>query len=317
MKIIKRLGVIISAAVICLSTVSGACISAEDVSEAGISQVRSSGVTGDANGDGVLNVRDAAYIAKMTAQGKGNALPSKADYNGDGTVNIRDAAAIARALTRKDTPSFEASPEWVAELKEAQTADQLFVVAGVGNTTAYISMHQKNADGKWEQIISTPGYIGKHGLGKTKEGDGMTPVGTYGFNYAFGISDDPGCSIEYHKVTDSDYWSGDPREGYGYNQMVNISDLPDLNKDDSEHIVDYQNEYQYCLNISYNDKCEPGLGSAIFLHCLGAIKPYTGGCVAIPMDKMKTVMQNVDKDCVVVIGSMKELCPELWKKLGL
>lgn len=56
------------------------------------------GVKGDANGDGVLNVRDAAFIAKALAQGKGSELPIIADYNGDGAVNVRDAAAIAKYL---------------------------------------------------------------------------------------------------------------------------------------------------------------------------------------------------------------------------
>ena len=55
-------------------------------------------VIGDANGDGVLNVRDAAYIAKTLAQGKGDELPSAADFNKDGKVNVRDAAAIAKHL---------------------------------------------------------------------------------------------------------------------------------------------------------------------------------------------------------------------------
>ena len=53
---------------------------------------------GDANGDGKLNVRDAAYIAKMLAQGKADELPESADFNGDGNINVRDAAAIAKFL---------------------------------------------------------------------------------------------------------------------------------------------------------------------------------------------------------------------------
>ena len=60
------------------------------------------------------------------------------------------------------------SPEWVGKMQQASDADQLFVVAAVGKTTAYVSMHQKDENGKWEQIISTPGYIGKNGIGKEK-----------------------------------------------------------------------------------------------------------------------------------------------------
>lgn len=211
--------------------------------------------------------------------------------------------------------TLEDSPEWVAKLPEASDAKQLFIVAGVGDTTAYVSMHQKGEDGKWKQIITTPGYIGKKGLFKTKEGDAKTPVGIFKFNYAFGIAPDPGCSIPYQQVGDDDYWSGDT--AYHYNEMVKLSDYPQLKQDDSEHIVDYQVHYQYCLNISYNETGEPGLGSAIFLHCLGPQKPYTGGCVAIPKDKMETVMKNVSPDCVVVINTLQEIAPDLYKEWDL
>ena len=213
--------------------------------------------------------------------------------------------------------SADPSPDWVGKLDAAKDTDQLFVVAGIGETTAYVSMHQKDADGNWKEILTTPGYIGKYGLGKTREGDAKTPVGTYHFNYAFGIAEDPGCALPYQKVTDDNYWSGDQREGYHYNEMVNIKDLPDLNTEDSEHIVDYVNQYQYCLNISYNEDGTPGKGSAIFLHCLGPIKPYTGGCVAIPKDKMITAVQNVKEDCVVVIDSLENIAPDLYKEFDL
>ncbi len=211
----------------------------------------------------------------------------------------------------------ENSPSWVGELDAAQDARQLFIVAGVGPTTAWVSLHERDEDGVWKQLMTTPGYIGKYGLGKQAEGDGMTPVGSFSFNRAFGIAEDPGCAIEYQQVTDDLYWSGDQREGYGYNRMVSILDLPDLNTDDSEHIVDYTYQYQYCLNISYNAEGTPGLGSAIFLHCLGPFKPYTGGCVAIPQAQMITVMQNVDPACVVVIDSLQNLSPETWEDWGL
>ena len=57
------------------------------------------GLKGDANGDGTVNVRDAAAIASALA--KGTELPLTADFNGDGKVNIRDAAAIAGSLLKK------------------------------------------------------------------------------------------------------------------------------------------------------------------------------------------------------------------------
>ena len=269
-------------------------------------------------------VRDYGNTAKAEKLGKEweadgfEVISMRDDFRtiyGDGVVktgSFRWAEELA-----EDRDAYENSPEWVAALDEAEGAEQLFVVAGVGRSTAMVSMHQKDAQGVWRQIMSTPGFIGKNGLGKEAEGDGMTPVGAFSFNCAFGIADDPGCELPYTKVTEDDYWSGDQREGYSYNEMVSIRDLPDLNTDDSEHIIDYTYQYQYCLNISYNEKGTPGLGSAIFLHCLGPVKPYTGGCVAIPQDKMLTVMQHVHPDCAVVIDSLETLSPETWEQLGL
>jgi L,D-peptidoglycan transpeptidase YkuD (ErfK/YbiS/YcfS/YnhG family) len=92
-----------------------------------------------------------------------------------------------------------------------------------------------------------------------------------------------------------------------YNEMVSLKDYPDLDQENSEHIVDYQYQYQYCLNISYNEECTPGLGSAIFLHSFGDRKPYTGGCVSLPIEQMHFVMQHVSPDCVVVIDSLENL----------
>jgi len=56
------------------------------------------GEKGDANGDGKLNVRDAAHIASKLAKGQSNELPSNADFNSDTKINVRDAAAIATYL---------------------------------------------------------------------------------------------------------------------------------------------------------------------------------------------------------------------------
>ena len=56
---------------------------------------------GDANLDGNVNIRDAAYIASMLSKGSGEKLPKAADYNKDGINNIRDAAGIAKMLAKK------------------------------------------------------------------------------------------------------------------------------------------------------------------------------------------------------------------------
>ena len=221
-----------------------------------------------------------------------------------------------QAAGRVNLAKAAVSPKWIGNLKAARNAKQVFVVAGVGQTTAYISMHEKDSDGTWNEFMTTPGFIGRSGLDKQREGDGKTPTGVFRFNRAFGIAKDPGCRIKYKKVTGADYWSGDSRPGHGYNTLVSIKDIPDLNTGNSERIIDYVTEYQYCLNLGYNADCVAGKGAALFLHSFGSSKPYTAGCVAIPQDQMLKVMQNVRPDCVVIIDHLAKLSPETKRAWG-
>ena len=139
----------------------------------------------------------AAAAFSMTACGGVNVNVSKT--GGDGLY----------ATTHEETDS----PDWVKELPSAkdEKVTQLFIVAGLGmdKTTATVSMHERDKDGNWKEIMSTPGYVGKNGLCPDEdheEGCGQTPIGIYKFNKAFGIADDPGCAIPYVKVDDDTYW---------------------------------------------------------------------------------------------------------------
>ena len=56
-----------------------------------------------------------------------------------------------------------ASPDWVANLDAAASADQMLVVAAFNETAtdAWVSLHEKQADGTWKMVMTTPGFIGK------------------------------------------------------------------------------------------------------------------------------------------------------------
>lgn len=219
------------------------------------------------------------------------------------------ALSLMLGLTHSEAAKepLPASPEWIDKIPAAQNAQQLLVVAGVGKATAWVSMHARDELGTWRQIMSTPGFIGRAGLGKQKEGDGKTPVGTFYFTKAFGIKKDPGCALPYTKIDDNHYWSGDTREGMMYNHLVDIRQYPTLDIDACEKISSFTPNYNYCLNISYNEGGKPGVGSAIFLQCFDETKPYTIGSVAIPEDKMLVVMKNVEANCLVIIDSIENL----------
>ena len=205
------------------------------------------------------------------------------------------------------------SPKWVRSLPQAKDKKntQLLIVAAAGmdKTTAKVTMHERDKEGNWIQVLSADAYVGKYGMvldSKRKEGCKRTPIGVYRFNKAFGIASDPGCSIPYTKVTKDLYWSGDQRKGMQYNKMVSIKDYPKLDKKVSEHLIDYTKSYQYCLSISFNEKCVLGKGSAIFLHCHGEHK-YTAGCVSVSKSNMVKIMKRVKPDCVVIINTKAKL----------
>ena len=231
-------------------------------------------------------------------------------------ANDKDAAD---PLTAKVTEELHApiqvekdSPDWVKNLPAAQdeSVKQLVIVGAMGMdlTTATISMHERAEDGSWKQIMTTPGYVGRTGViadAERKAGTGKTPMGNYRFTQAFGIAPDPGCAMPYVQVNDDHYWSGDYT--YKPNTLVALSEHPDLDTDHSEHLIDYEYEYQYCLNIGFNEEGVEGRGDAIFLHCIGKLKPYTGGCVAMPEYAMKFVMQHVQPDCRIVIDLFENM----------
>ena len=193
---------------------------------------------------------------------------------------------------------------WVVDMDVAETASQVIVVAADGSN-ATVSMHIKEEDGIWTEILSTDGKIGRNGIDKTKEGDGKTPTGVYHFMFGFGNMPDPGCGLSYTQVDDSYYWVDDSDSAY-YNQFVTTNEVTkDWNS--AEHIVSVKNSYNYVLALDYNVDCVPGAGSAIFMHCT----PTGGaGCIAVPEDKMVEIMRNVKEGCVVVIDSVEGICRE-------
>lgn len=194
--------------------------------------------------------------------------------------------------------------ERVASLNSARNAAQIILVGGTGGSAALFGFYEKRGN-QWRQILAAPAHIGKNGLGKTREGDGKTPVGVYRFTQAFGIAPDPGSRMDYTQVNDEHYWVGDS-SSHLYNKLATVHDAASFDAKESEHIVEYVKPYQYCLNINYNEEGKPGKGSAIFLHCYSD-NGHTGGCVAIPENDMRTILRKVNKETIVIIDDIERL----------
>lgn len=207
----------------------------------------------------------------------------------------QDSEKVSEEVSEK-TPVHQ--NDWVAELKLAEEHSQIIVVAAEGNE-ATVSFHERDEAGYWSEVLSARGYVGKNGIGKTKEGDRKSPTGAFGFTHAFGVQEDPGCGLDYLKVDNSYYWVDDSGSEY-YNQFVTTKEVTcDWNS--AEHITEVGAAYNYVLALDYNKECSPGLGSAIFLHCETG-RP-TAGCVSVPEETMKSIVKKVKKDCVIIIDS--------------
>lgn len=193
----------------------------------------------------------------------------------------------------------------IKNLKLASKINQLICVIGTGGSNAIVSYHIKDAKGKWNQVFSTTGNCGYKGITyNKKEGDKKTPAGLYSFTTAFGIKPNPGTNLRYRLVTKYDYWIDDLKSPY-YNTWVNSKKTP--GKYTSEHLIDHNPSYNYVLNINYNPKCIPGLGSAVFLHCKSG-SGRTSGCVAISEKYMKIILQKMNRTTkILIVPNQKDL----------
>ena len=64
-------------------------------------------VTGDANGDGTVDVADIATVISVMADGSAGDSPASADVNGDGTVDVADIASIISIMAGTPTSPSE------------------------------------------------------------------------------------------------------------------------------------------------------------------------------------------------------------------
>ena len=85
-----------------------------------------------------------------------------------------------------------------------RTEQRLLVVAAEGSRAEVTLQERTTGSGQrgaeWQDRRRCRGWIGRNGLGKTREGDGRTPEGEWRFVYAFGLCEDPGTSFPYIRV---------------------------------------------------------------------------------------------------------------------
>lgn len=211
--------------------------------------------------------------------------------------------AAEPAMAAKAGENEREEQELMKGIEAAADTDSLILAVGREGSGVSVSYHTKAGNGLWTKLFETEGRYGKNGASSDKrEGDKKTPLGTYGLTMAFGIKADPGSVLPYHRLTAYDDWVDDPGSRY-YNRLV---DSRTVKKDwkSAEHMAGAAPYYNYGLVLDYNSSCRPGKGSAIFLHCMnGRDDTGTSGCVKVPEEYMKTLVQSVDETTRIVIVS--------------
>lgn len=132
-----------------------------------------------------------------------------------------------------------------------------------------------------------PCRVGRSGIiaaADKREGDGATPAGTWPLRQLFYRRDRlalPATRLAATALGERDGWCDDPAAAE-YNLPV---PLPFAASHETLWRLDHA--YDVIIPLGYNDAPPvPGLGSAIFFHCLEDGRTHTEGCVAIDHNAM-------------------------------
>ncbi|MDR4887746.1 SH3 domain-containing protein [Fredinandcohnia sp. QZ13] len=190
-------------------------------------------------------------------------------------------------------------------LKTVNGNHQLILVTTDGYNTnhATIQAFEKDANGKWNPILNTTGYIGKNGFASNKkEGDGKSPVGKYTIGTAFGQKGNPGTKLPFRNITNDDVWVDDP-ESPLYNSWQSRNETQGQWKS-AENMM--HRLYTYGFVINYNTERTPYKGSAIFFHVGSG---YTLGCTATSEANVIKLLKWLDpaKNPVILQTPVQEL----------
>lgn len=150
------------------------------------------------------------------------------------------------------------------------------------NTFAWTGTTWAHQEGPWTARI---GQDGMAVPGQKIEGDLLTPQGTYGFSFMFGVKANPGVKFSWRHAYTYDYWDDDPSSPL-YNEWLDIrKQNPGANPEPMHNVP----VYNYAAVIAYNRARVPGVGSAIFLHVGDG--SATAGCVSLPVTDLLVVLR--------------------------
>ncbi|VAV98359.1 hypothetical protein MNBD_ALPHA08-1728 [hydrothermal vent metagenome] len=150
--------------------------------------------------------------------------------------------------------------------------------------------------------VTFPCVIGKGGIGvKSREGDGITPVGCWKMAYFLYRPDriqKIHSLLSGFAIRPSDSWC-DLVTSRHYNRPL-AETLPSS----SEALWRQDSLYDIVIVLDHNTRpAISGRGSAIFIHLSGSNSPYTQGCIALDRPDLLKILYSCGPQTKVQINS--------------
>jgi L,D-peptidoglycan transpeptidase YkuD (ErfK/YbiS/YcfS/YnhG family) len=172
------------------------------------------------------------------------------------------------------------------------------VAPSLRSTTATLSLLEcgRTVAGPWTARVGFNGLSSHH-----REGDGTTPLGTFGIGpLVYGLDPDPGVRLRYHRLTCGDWWDEDPRSPT-YNSFRHLAcgAAPPF-RGGSEALWRVTVAYREFAVVQYNAApVVSGRGSAIFLHV--GTGHATNGCISLPRPQLLQVLRRLRPGASITI----------------
>lgn len=194
-----------------------------------------------------------------------------------------------------------ANDSQVLNIREALIgeAQQIVVVENAvkESSSATLSVYIKSEVGWRKQFGSIPVRIGRSGFSERhREGDGTTPMGSYGIPSVFGIAPVPENGYPYIRIRENYCWVLRQSEKT-YNTMVKGSKC--VRGDEDLYRIAKGGPYRRSIVLDFNmSPVVRGHGGAIFIHshsyyASGKTKP-TSGCVSMTSAQLLKVLKLID-----------------------
>ncbi len=154
--------------------------------------------------------------------------------------------------------------------------------------------------GRWHEVrgpmTARLGWAGLSWPARRREGDGTTPIGSYGFVYDFGSRPNPGVTgFAWRRVVPGSCWSSTPRD---YNRWLTRHPCPSGDEDLwASAGVAYR--YAAVMDFNYRHPIYPR-GSAIFLH--EQTGGPTAGCISLRERDLLAVLRWMRPGTRIVVG---------------